>query len=196
MLIAHAKKTMGLKLEISMATGLRPVELCGMKVRDFDPEQRTLRPITAKHGSPRTLQLSRELAQRLQQHILKNDLQPNDNIFTGDADHYGKYFRQMRNNLAKKLNDPTLRQIRLYDFRHYFCTRKLYDQVNPYTVMVLMGHKSLKTTQKYMHLLIDEDPEWLVESTQDQKRADELIAHNYEYVLTTPDGHMKFRKRK
>ncbi|HML03983.1 MAG TPA: site-specific integrase [Candidatus Bathyarchaeia archaeon] len=195
MLIAHAKKTMGLKLTLSMETGLRPVELCRLKVKDFDTEHKTIRPITAKHGNPRTLKVSSELSQRLQQHILLNRLQ-NDNIFKGDADYYGKYFRQMRNNLAKKLNDPTIRQIRLYDYRHYFCTRKLYDQTNPYTVMVLMGHKSLKTTQKYMHLLTDDDPEWMVESTQYQKRADELIAHNYEYVLTTPDGHMKFRKRK
>jgi integrase len=196
MLIAHARKTMGLKLTLSLETGLRPIELMRLKVKDFDTDHRTINPITAKHGNPRTLKISTTLSQRLQAHILRNNLQQNHNIFEGNANDYGKYYRQMRNNLAKKLNDPTIRQIRLYDFRHYFCTKKLYNQNNPYTVMVLMGHKSIKTTQRYMHLLKDDDPEYMVESTTNQKRADELIAHNYEYVLTTPDGHMKFRKRK
>jgi hypothetical protein len=47
----------------------------------------------------------------------------------------------MRNKLAEDLKDPSIATIRLYDFRHYFCTKKLNDIGNPYTVMVLMGYK-------------------------------------------------------
>ena len=33
-----------------------------------------------------------------------------------------KYYRQMRNNLANKLNDESIKTIKLYDFRHFFAT--------------------------------------------------------------------------
>jgi len=154
MLIADAGKLLGTKLTLSMETGLRPVELCRLKVKDLDLEHRTVNPTTAKRGNPRTLPLSESLRRKLQEHIIENNLTPNDLLFKGtDPDHYGKQYRQMRNKLATKLKDPSIRTIRLYDLRHYFCTKKLNDIGNPYTVMVLMGHTKLTTTQRYMHLL-------------------------------------------
>jgi integrase len=196
MIIASCGKTFATKLTLSLETGIRPVELHNLKVKDLDLDQKIVYPTTAKNGAPRALKISQSLQRQLQEHIIKNNLQPNDKLFKGNATTYGAFYRTKRNKLAKKLNDPTIQQIRLYDFRHYFCTKKLYDLSNPYIVMNLMGHKRLSTTQIYMHYLDLGDPEYIVESTKDEKRADELIAKNFEYVLTTPDGHMKFRKRK
>jgi hypothetical protein len=45
-----------------------------------------------------------------------------------------------------------------------------------------------------MHLLAVTSGEWIVESIADQKRADELLRQDFTYVLTTPDGYMKFRR--
>lgn len=101
----------------------------------------------------------------------------------------------MRNNLAKKLNDPTIHSIRLYDFRHYFCTKKLYDLNNPYTVMVLMGHKKLTTTQKYMHMINLESDEWDCSGATTAKEAAKLIEAGFQYV-TTIEGIQLFKKRK
>ncbi len=198
MLIAQAPNALSTRLQMSMETGLRPVELCRLRVKDIDIDHKTVNPTTAKNGNPRVVPMSPNLVAKIQERITRKGLKPNDKLFGEmDADHYGSKYRVWRNKLAEKLKDPTIHQIRLYDFRHYFCTKKLYDLNNPYTVMVLMGHKQLKTTQIYMHYIpMETDPEWTVESTQDQRRADELIAKNFEYVLTTPDGHMKFRKRK
>jgi len=152
MLIANAGKLLSMKLQLSMETGLRPVELTRLKAKDID--HKTVNPTTAKHGNPRTVPLSQNLTAKIAEHIQTYQLNPDDRLFKGqDADHYGKQYRSMRNELAKKMKDPTLKTIRLYDFRHYFCTKKLYDTNNPYTVMVLMGHKKLETTQKYMHLM-------------------------------------------
>jgi integrase len=39
MLIAHASRTLSLKLTLSMETGLRPIELCNLKVKDIDLDQ-------------------------------------------------------------------------------------------------------------------------------------------------------------
>jgi len=59
-----------------------------------------------------------------------------------------------------------------------------------------MGHKRLDTTQKYLHLLSANCGEWIVEGTTDKERAKQLLATDFIYQLTTPDGAMLFRKLK
>jgi len=196
MLIADAGKLLGMKLTLSMETGLRPVELCRLKVKDLDLEHKTVNPTTAKRGNPRTLPLSESLKQKSQEHIIQNNLTPNDLLFKGtDPDHYGKQYRIMRNTLAQKLKDPSIRTIRLYDLRHYFCTKKLNDIGNPYTVMVLMGHKKLETTQRYMHLLNLNDDEWTVDGATTVEQAKKLLETGFQYQ-TTIEGVQLFRKRR
>jgi integrase len=48
MLIADAGYVLSTKLTLSMETGLRPVELCRLRVNDIDLEHRAVNPITAK----------------------------------------------------------------------------------------------------------------------------------------------------
>jgi hypothetical protein len=68
---------------------------------------------------------------------------------------------------------------------------------NAEIVRQLVGHKRLNTTQKYIHLTADlNSGEWIIESTKDQKRVDELLTQDFTYILTTSDGYMKFRKPK
>ena len=195
MIIATASKLMSLKLTISMETGLRPVEMFMLKVKDFDPEQRILYPTTAKHGAARKLKLTAATSQRLNTYIIKNDISQNCQIFRGDEVRYGKDYRVIRNRLAKKLNDPSLKNIRLYDFRHYFGTKTYLDTNSVKVAQYRLGHKHSNTTDRYTHITEDSD-EWIVESTQDEKQVDQLLLKGFQYQLTTPDGYMKFRKRK
>jgi integrase len=196
MLISNAEKLLSMKLQLSMETGLRPVELTRLKVKDIDLDHKTVNPATAKRGNPRTLPMTANLTNKIQEHIIRNNLEPNSLLFKGtDPDHYGKQYRQMRNKLAQKLKDPSIHTIRLYDFRHYFCTKKLYDINNPYTVMVLMGHKKLETTMKYMHLMNLDDDEWSVVGATTAKEATTLLEHGFQYQ-TTIEGIQLFKKRK
>jgi integrase len=195
MLIADAGNTLGTKLTISMETGLRPVELMRLRVKDLDLDHKTVNPTTAKNGNPRTLPISENLKAKLEEHIVHEKLAPNDKLFKGDSADYGKKYRALRNRLADKLKDPTIKNIRLYDLRHYFCTKKLNDIGNPYTVMVLMGHTKLETTQRYMHLLNFNDDEWTVSGATTAKEATKLIESGFQYV-TTIEGIQLFRKRK
>jgi integrase len=195
MLIARAHKTTSTKLQLSMETGLRPVELCRLIVRDVHLEERIVTPVTAKRGNPRSLKISQQLATRIQEHIIKKNLNPTDKLFCGNSDDYGKHFRAMRNKLAEELKDPSIKQIRLYDLRHYFCTKKLYELQNPYTVMHLMGHKNLSTTQKYMHLLNLGEDEWECQGAETKQQAIQLIEAGFQYV-TTIEGIQLFKKRK
>ena len=196
MLIAEAGVLLSTKLQLSSETGLRPVELARLKVKHLDLDHKAVNPTTAKKGKARTIPITENLKQRLQEHIIRENLSQDDLLFKGtDADHYGKQYRKMRNKLAEKLHDPTIKNIRLYDLRHYFCTKKLYDIGNPYTVMVLMGHTKLTTTQRYMHLLNLNDDEWTCTGAATAKEATKLIENGFQYV-TTIEGIQLFRKRK
>jgi len=196
MLIANAGKVLSMKLQLSMETGLRPIELCNLKVKDIDLDHKTVNPTTAKGGNPRTIPMTANLTAKIQERIILKNLKPNDKLFANvTADQYSSQYRTLRNKLAIKLKDPSIQTIRLYDFRHYFCTKKLYDINNPYTVMVLMGHKKLQTTQKYMHLLNFGDEEYTVAGATTANEATKLIETGFQYV-TTIEGIQLFRKRK
>ena len=51
-------------------------------------------------------------------------------------------------------------------------------------------------TQKYMHLLAGTNGEWIVEGTTDKNRAMQLVAQDFIYVNTAPDGTMIYKKAK
>jgi integrase len=195
MLIANARKTLSAKLMISMECGLRPIELCNLKVKDVDLEQRLIYPTTAKNGSARTLKISSNLQRVLQEHIIRNNLNPNDKLFKGDAENYGKYYRAMRNNLAKKLQDPTIQQIRLYDFRHYFATMTYHRTRDLLYTKQQMGHKKIETTLIYTQLLNLNDDEWTCKVAHNSTEDTQLIEAGFEYV-TERDGLKFYRKRK
>jgi integrase len=195
MLIAKARIPTSIKLKLSMETGLRPVELCRLRVNDLDLEHRVVNPITAKKGNPRTLKISQQLTASINEWIIKNNLKLNEKLFKGDAEDYGKHYRNMRNKLAKDLKDPSISTIRLYDFRHYFCSKQLNDTKDPYFVMVQMGHKKLETTQRYMHLMSLNDDEWTCKCATNIQEAAALIEAGFQYV-TEMDGTKLFKKCK
>jgi len=195
MFIASAGKTLGTKLQLSMETGLRPVELHNLKVKDIDTEQRIIYPTTAKHGSARALKISNSLTKSLQEYIIRHNLDLNNKVFKGNSEQYSKYFRMIRNRLAKKLNDPTLKTIRLYDFRHYYATTLYAKTRDILLVMKQMGHKKIATTLIYTQLLNLNDDEWICKTAQTVEESKSLIENGFEYV-TEQDGIKLFKKRK
>jgi len=195
-LIAYARRTLSIQLRLSKETGLRPIELCNLKVKDVDLEQRTVYPKTAKNGMSRTLKISHNLANAITDHIVSNNLNPKDKLFKGDADDYGKNYRVMRNNLAKKLNDPTLQQIRLYDFRHYFATRLYAKTRDILFVKQQMGHKKIETTLIYVQLLhLNEEDEYTTRVARTIEEDAKLIEAGFQYV-TEREGMKIYKKRK
>jgi integrase len=186
-------------------TGLRPIEIHTLKVRDLNVNESTITPTTAKHGAARTIHIPPELSQTFQRFILKNDRQTNQQIFNNKepregARQFGNHFRDARKRLAKRLNDPSLLAVRLYDFRHYHATMTYWKLRDIGLTAYEMGHKNWLTTQKYVHLVrvreLNKKTEWDVEETADKDRAKELLKANFTYIMTTPDGIMMFRRPK
>jgi len=196
MLIANSRKIMAIKLTLSKETGLRPVELCNLKVRDIDLEQKTVYPTTAKHGSARALKIGTSLQEMLRTHIDEHKLNPTDKLFKGDSSNYGKHYRLHRNKLAERLHKPELKAIRLYDFRHYFATRLYSKTRDILLVKQQMGHKKIETTLIYTQLLnTNEEEEYTCRATDKKEEVTALIENGFEYI-TELDGLKYFRKRK
>jgi integrase len=200
MLIASARGALSIRLDISVQTGLRPIEVQGYKglrVKDIHFDQKTITALSTKGCNARPpMQITEELVARIKTYITRHNLQTEDYLFRGDARRYGEHYRRMRNRLAEKLKDPTIKAIRLYDLRHYYITKQLRKIQNAEFVRQIVGHKNLNTTQKYFHLLAGTSGEWIVEGTKDTERAKHLLAQDFIYQFTAPDGTMTFKKAK
>ena len=196
MIISSSGKTLATKLTISLECGLRPVELCNLKVKDIDLEQKIIYPTTAKHGNARVLKIKTETLTLLQKYLSKRNIALNDKVFEAwTSDTYGKWFRHYRNKLAKKLNDQSFKTIRLYDLRHLFAT-KLYHQTKDILfVKQQLGHRKLETTLIYTQLIHFHDDEYTSAVADTVEKATQLIDNGFEYV-TEMDGLKLFRKRK
>jgi len=196
MLIARASTRLSLKLRVSKETGLRPTELCNLKVKDIDTNRKLIYPTTAKNGSARTLKISNNLNMTLQNHINKNKLNQNDEVFGSNAHTYGHAYLRMRNNLANERNDQTLKSIRLYDFRHYFATMLYAKTRDILYVKQQMGHKNIETTLIYVQLLnLEEDDEYTCKTATTIKEATDLLENGFTYIQEI-DGIRIYRKRK
>ncbi|MGA3290677.1 MAG: site-specific integrase [Candidatus Bathyarchaeia archaeon] len=199
-ILIASTRSIKLQLEIdTMAqTGLRPIEIAGQKgltPNCIHPDQNTITATSTKGCNPRPpMKITNQLMTKIQTYITINKINPNTPIFTGA--NFSQQFIKYKKRLAKRLNDPSIATIRLYDLRHAYITKQLIKIQNTEIVRQIVGHKQLNTTQKYLHLLTTNTGEWIVESTTDQKRADELLLQDFTYILTTPDGYMKFRKPK
>jgi integrase len=199
-LVGGIKGELSIKVQLSAETGLRPCEIMGqkgLKVRDVHTDQHTITATSAKGCNARpALKISEELTARIKTLMSERNLRTEDSVFTGHERRYGEHFRRARNNLANKLQTPELRNIRLYDLRHYYVTKQLRKIQNAEFVRQIVGHKRLNTTQRYMHLLANTNGEWIVEGTTDKNRAMQLIAQDFTYVNTAPDGTMIYKKAK
>jgi integrase len=199
-LIGGIKGELSIKVQLSAETGLRPCEIMGkkgLKVRDIHTDQHTVTATSAKGCNARpALKISEELIARIKTLMSERNLKTEDSVFTGHERRYGEHFRRARNNLSNKLQMPELRNIRLYDLRHYYVTKQLRKIQNAEFVRQIVGHKRLNTTQRYMHLLANTNGEWIVEGTTDKERAKQLLTADFTYQLTTPDGTMLFKKPK
>ena len=199
-LIATAKEPLNIKIMIIGETGLRPKEVTGadgLQVNDIHKDTKSLVARSLKGCNARPpMPITDELLTALTNHITKHKLKGTDLLFTGSSETLSNHFYDHKITLAKRLNDPTITQIRLYDIRHYYITKKVRKLQNIEIVRQITGHKRLNTLQRYIHIALNQTGEWITESTTDQKRVDELLKQDFTYVLTTPDGYMKFRKPK
>jgi integrase len=194
-LINSCKAPMCIKLRISAETGLRPIQVYSLEAKNIDIAQRRIYAQSAKNGNPVTTRVSLELINQIAEYMESNHLQPNEKLFKGSQDDYCKHYRAYRNRLAKKLHDPSLKTIRLYDLRHYYGTMEYHRTHDIVHVSRQLGHKNISTTMVYVHLVNDEEDEWISKVAQTADEICKLVEAGYQKADEI-DGLHIYRKRK
>ncbi|BCU70775.1 site-specific tyrosine recombinase/integron integrase [Stygiolobus caldivivus] len=135
------------KLIISLLldTGLRAKELLSVKVSDVNLSNRSIVVRNTKNGETRVVFFTEKTAKLLLVYLEKYRPKKDDRLF--DLSYYALYRKLKR--LGKKLGVD----LRPHILRHTFATNAIRKGVPLPIVQRLLGHKDIRTTQIYTHLV-------------------------------------------
>ena len=168
-----------------------PIELHRTRLRDIDLQNGAINVIGCKGHLPRTLPLKPKTLAMLKQYLIENN---KEYPFPSSKRLYGTW-RRLRNALAKKLENLRIKQIRLYDLRHFFGTMTYHKTKDILHTKRLMGHSNIETTLIYTHLVDFKTDEYTVRVADNLQEACKLVEAGFEYI-TEINKNRIFRKRK
>jgi len=193
-LISGTSKKISVSLLALKETGFRIGELWRCKWTDLDEENNTLKCVAEKHGNPRQIKISSRLIA-----MLYKLPKPNEYIFgNSNLSSHRWRFDQQKTKLAEKLQNPRLKQIKFHTLRHFKASQEYAKTRDLIHVKEMLGHRNINSTLVYTHIVpFDEYAQSYNHAiARDEKEAGELIDQGFQYVCTTPQNIMIFRKRK
>ena len=188
MKVISASRKYAVIFKILMETGVMPYELSKVELRDIDFDRCIVSVRGFKGHSSRAFKLPTETISMLKLYYNKYSKFP-------EAIWIKKMWIKTRNKVSLKLQDPSIKTIRLYDLRHYYATM-LYNKTRDILfVKQQLGHKKIETTLLYTQLVNFGSEEYVCKVAETVEEAKALIESGFEYV-TELDGVKLFRKRK
>ena len=138
-------------LSISYGAGLRAAEVCNLKIRDIDSDRMLIHVEQGKGRKDRKVMLSPGLLELLRAYWC--EARPTGWLFPGKPRINPISPRQLSRTFvtAKHLAGVTGAST-LHTLRHSFATHLLEANTDVRVIQVLLGHASLTTTQKYVHV--------------------------------------------
>jgi hypothetical protein len=130
----------------------------------------------------------------LKQYVQRHGFGLNDGLGF-DARKVCENWMRLRNSLSKKLQQPQLKMIRLYDLRHFFGSMTYYKTKDIVYTQRMMGHKNIQNTLRYVHLVGLDNGEFICKVAKTLAEASELIEQGFEFVCDMEDAKL-FRKPK
>jgi integrase/recombinase XerD len=141
-------------MEVAYSAGLRLNEVLHLKLSDIDSERMILRVDQGKGRKDRNVMLSPVLLATLRAYWKES--RPRGWLFPGkdakqplNATVIQRAFKEAKS--LARISKP----VSFHSLRHSFATHLLESGVNVRTIQVLMGHRSLSATQRYMHVAGD-----------------------------------------
>jgi len=141
-------------MEVSYATGMRLSEVLQLKVADIDSGRMIIRVDQGKGKKDRNVMLSPSLLESLR--VYWKRYRPKYWLFPG-KDAKGPIHPTLlqRTFIRAKVEARIRKPVSFHSLRHSFATHLLESGVNVRTIQVLLGHRSLDTTQRYVHVAGD-----------------------------------------
>ena len=181
-------------------TGCRFNEGFNLRWQDLNPESNTVTITPLKGSYARQMKVSSKLAGLLNSlpkkwptYVFRN---PKIDPWKSSR-RFRNEFMFQRRRASIKLNQPRLNLISFKSLRHHFACR-LYEQTKDILfVQRQIGHRSLSNTVRYTRMVsFDAEDEFVAKAAKTKAEAQPLVEAGYQYVVTTPEGYMLFRKRK
>lgn len=151
-------------LELLYSSGLRIGELTGLSVGDYDPRERILR-VRGKGGKEREVPVGTHAADALDRYLRERreggETPGNPSEIVEDAPLFvnprGKRLapRSVQRMIRKWAAAHGLAGVTPHTLRHTFATHLLDGGADLRAIQELLGHASVRTTQKYTHVTID-----------------------------------------
>jgi integrase/recombinase XerD len=148
-------------LEVFYATGIRNQELCNLRLNDLDLESELVRVHQGKGGKDRVVPLSSIACRILETYLaaIRPQLtkhQPSEWLFVswrgGKIDRCNASKIVVQHAKAAGIK----KHVTCHIWRHTCATHLLQNHANLRHVQEMLGHKSLATTERYLHLTLTE----------------------------------------
>jgi integrase/recombinase XerD len=133
------------------ATGLRRSEVARLRVRDIDSARMTITVHQGKGNRDRVVMLSPLLLDTLRQYW--HHQKPKEWLFPGrnpDQPISGNDIFMVFHNAVRRAGIS--KKVCPHSLRHSFATHLLESGTDLRTIQILLGHRSLKTTSRYLHV--------------------------------------------
>jgi len=133
------------------AAGLRRSEVARLRVSDIDSARMTIIVHQGKGQRDRVVMLSPVLLDNLRQYWRYK--KPKEWVFSGDTSDQpisGNDIFMVFHNAVRRAG--ITKKVSPHSLRHSFATHLLESGTDLRTIQILMGHRSLKTTARYLHV--------------------------------------------
>jgi len=134
---------------VALHTGIRQGELFNLTVSDVDVERAEILIRETKNGEPRVVPLNavaEEIVLRLRQRAIANK---HSLLFLNP--HTGLKYLRVTSSWRTACKLAHISDLRFHDLRHTFGTRAIENGATLAEVKEVLGHKSIKTTEGYVH---------------------------------------------
>jgi len=132
---------------VALNTGMRPKEIYNLRWNQVDLRKGIIAVERTKSGKVRHIPINKNLYQELLK--LKGNESRNPYVFNNPGT--GKPYTNTRTAFRAACRRAGISGIRLYDCRHTFASRLAQRGADIETLRTLLGHSSLRMTQRYTH---------------------------------------------
>lgn len=141
------------KLMVSLiyACGLRVSELIGLKLNDFDFEEKVGQIRQAKGKKDRIFNIPESISKKLEKQVENQRQAKQEYVFSGRN---GKMTsRNLQKIVAKAAKKAGInKNVHVHTLRHSFATHLLENGADLRIIQTLLGHSSISTTELYTHI--------------------------------------------